>query len=148
MTLWNLLATLDMKKFIYASILYLLMAAGFGVINGLFELGYIGSFGHAHFSLLGSTAMLLFGFGYYVLPRLSGSNLRFRSWVPIHFWLANVSLVAMVVFRGLSMEIPSAAYYRLFIASVIVQILSALMFVVNVWMSLTPDKISKASEKE
>ena len=129
-----------MKKFVFASLFYLALATIFGILNGTMDLGYFGSFAHTHFSLLGFMAMIVFGIGYFILPRFNGTDLRFESWVPIHFWLANISLIGMVVFRGLTVDTGETVYHGLFIAAASIQVLSIFMFVVNIWISLTPPK--------
>jgi hybrid cluster-associated redox disulfide protein len=130
--------TLYMKRFVYASLFYLGLAAVFGILDGTVDLGYFGSFAHTHFSLLGFMAMIVFGIGYFILPRFNGTELRFENWVPPHFWLANISLVGMVVFRGLTVETGQDLYHILFVIAASLQVISILMFVVNIWMTLTP----------
>ncbi len=129
-----------MKKFVYASLFYLGLAAIFGILDGMLDLGYFGSFAHTHFSLLGFMAMIVFGIGYFILPRFNGTELRFESWVPVHFWLANISLIGMVAFRGLTVETGEDIYHVLFIISASIQVISVFMFVINIWVSLTPAK--------
>lgn len=129
-----------MKRFVLASLFYLGLAAAFGILNGIFDVTYFGVFAHTHFSLLGFMAMIVFGIGYFILPRFNGTDLKFPGWVPVHFWLANVSLIGMVIFRGLSVETGSDAYGALFILFAAIQAVSLLMFVVNVWLTLTPSR--------
>ncbi len=136
-----------MKRFVYASLFYLGLAAVFGILDGLFDLGYFGSFAHTHFSLLGFMAMIVFGIGYFILPRFNGTDLRFENWVPVHFWLANISLMGMVVFRGLTVETGQDVYHILFVVSASLQVVSIFMFVVNIWLSLTPPKKTPAVPK-
>jgi hybrid cluster-associated redox disulfide protein len=126
-----------MKRFVFASLFYLGVAAVLGMVNGFWETTYFGLFAHTHFSLLGFMAMIVFGIGYFILPRFNGTDLRFPQWVPVHFWLANITLVGMVVFRGLSVETGEDAYRVLFILSAAGQALSLLMFVTNIWMTLS-----------
>ncbi len=130
-----------MKRFVYASLSYLGLAAVFGILDGTLNLGYFASYAHTHFSLLGFMAMIVFGIGYFILPRFNGTDLRFESWVPVHFWLANISLIGMVVFRGLAVETGSSAYQLLFIVSASLQVVSIFMFIVNIWVSLTPRRV-------
>ena len=79
--------SLYMKRFVLASLFYLGLAAIFGILNGMTNIGYFGAFAHTHFNLLGFMSMIVFGIGYFILPRFNGSDLRFENWVPIHFWL-------------------------------------------------------------
>lgn len=136
-----------MKRFVYASLFYLGLAAVFGILDGMLDLGYFGSFAHTHFSLLGFMAMIVFGIGYFILPRFNGTDLRFESWVPVHFWLANISLMGMVVFRGLTVETGQDVYHILFVVSASLQVVSIFMFVVNIWLSLTPPKKTPAVQE-
>ncbi len=131
-----------MKRFVLASLVYLGVAAIFGILNGITDLGYFGTFAHTHFNLLGFMSMIVFGIGYFILPRFNGTELRFESWVPVHFWLANISLIGMVVFRGLSIDTGQELFNILFIVSATVQVVSIFMFIINIWLTLTPSKIS------
>jgi len=126
-----------MKRFVFASLFYLSVAAVLGLVNGFWETTYYGVFAHTHFSLLGFMAMIVFGIGYFILPRFNGTELRFPHWVPVHFWLANISLVGMVVFRGLTVETGESIYHVLFVLSAVGQAVSLLMFVVNIWITLS-----------
>jgi len=136
-----------MKRFVYASLFYLGLAAIFGILDGMLNLGYFGSFAHTHFSLLGFMAMIVFGIGYFILPRFNGTDLRFESWVPVHFWLANVSLLGMVIFRGLTVETGQDAYHNMFIVSASLQVISIFMFIVNIWLSLTPPRKVQSTQQ-
>jgi hybrid cluster-associated redox disulfide protein len=129
-----------MKAFVFAALFYLGLAAIFGILNGTTDIGYFGSFAHTHFNLLGFMAMIVFGIGYFILPRFNGTELRFENWVPIHFYLGNISLLGMVIFRGLQVETGSDIYTGLFIASASLQVFSIFMFITNIWMTLTPKK--------
>ena len=134
-----------MKRFVFASLFYLGLAALFGILNGLTDIGYFGSFAHSHFNLLGFMAMIIFGIGYFILPRFNGTDLRWPGWVPVHFWLANVTLVGMVVFRGLQIETGSDLFQMLFIIAAALQVVSLFMFIVNIWVTLSPRKKPSAS---
>lgn len=129
-----------MKNFVFASLFYLALATIFGVLNGVADLGYWGIFAHSHFNLLGFMSMIVFGIGYFILPRFNGTNLRFESWVAIHFWLGNISLIGMVIFRGLAINTGSELYNILFIIMAVAQVVSIFMFIVNIWITLTPKK--------
>jgi len=134
--------TTYMKRFVFAALFYLALSAIFGMLNGWIGLGYFGSFAHSHFNLLGFMSMIVFGIGYFILPRFNGTELRFESWVPIHFWLANISLIGMVVFRGLQIEMGVSIYEVLFVICAGLQVISIMMFVINIWITLSPRKKS------
>lgn len=129
-----------MKNFVFASLFYLGLASIFGILNGVTDIGYWGVFAHSHFNLLGFMAMIVFGIGYFILPRFNGTELRYENWVTIHFYLGNASLIGMIVFRGLYINTGESFYNVLFIVSAVLQLVSIFMFIINIWITLTPKK--------
>lgn len=121
-----------MKGFVFMSMVYLFL----GSILGLVLVWHPGSLGlrfaHVHFNLLGFMAMMIFGVGYFILPRFSGRTLMWPGLVAVHFWTANLSLWGMVVFYPWWM--PG------WIVSACVQALGGALFLVNVGMSLMAQK--------
>lgn len=138
-----------MKRFVLASVIYLALAAGLGVWNGVGDPVYWAVFAHTHFNLLGFMSMMVFAIGYFILPRFNGVELRFPAWVPVHFWLANISLMGMVIFRGLGAEHDVPVINILFVVSATVQVITVLMFVVNLWLTLSTagGEVAKPSAK-
>jgi hypothetical protein len=96
-------------------------------------------FAHVHFNLLGFMAMMIYGVGYFILPRFNGRTLRWPSWVPIHFFLANIGLIGMVATVP---ERPSTGFLLFSALSVI----SAGMFAVNLGATMMIEP--KAEEEE
>jgi hybrid cluster-associated redox disulfide protein len=84
------------RSFIVASLVYLVLAAGLGVWMGVAGAPPWARFAHVHFNLLGFMAMMVYGVGYFILPRFNARELRWPSWVPIHFYVANIGLLGMV----------------------------------------------------
>lgn len=125
-----------MKRFVYMSLFYLGLAAVFGLLAGTTDLGYAATFAHSHFNLLGFMAMIVFGIGYFILPRFNGADLRWPAWVPVHFWLGNASLIGLVLFRGLYSNSGLDLWNVLFIVSAGLQMVSLFMFIVNIWVTL------------
>jgi hybrid cluster-associated redox disulfide protein len=112
------------KGFVVASLVYFFLAAVLGIwMGGTDAAGWV-RFAHVHFNLLGFMAMMIYGVGYFILPRFNGRTLRWPSWVPIHFSLANIGLIGMV---ATAPERPSNGFV-LFSA---LSVLSAGMFAVN-----------------
>lgn len=132
--------SLYMKNFVFASLFYLGLGVIFGILNGVTDIGYYGVFAHTHFNLLGFMSMMVFGIGYFILPRFNGVDLRFPSWVAIHFYVGNISLIGMVVFRGLEISTGETIHQVLFIIFATLQAISIFMFIINVWLTLTPKK--------
>jgi hypothetical protein len=113
------------KGFVVASLVYFFLAAVLGIWMGGAEsgAGWV-RFAHVHFNLLGFMSMMIYGVGYFILPRFNGRTLHWPSWVPVHFYVANLGLIGMV---ATAPERPSNGFVIFSILSVI----SAGMFAVN-----------------
>lgn len=133
-----------LKGFIYASLVYLGLAAIFGILVGTVDIGYFGHFAHTHFNLLGFMSMMIFGIGYFIIPRFNASEIKYPGWIPVHFWLGNISLIGMVLFRGLVISAGDNIYQVLFIIMAAVQVITIFMFIINIWITLTPSKAKEA----
>jgi len=128
------------KGFVVASLVYFFLAAVSGIwMGGTDAAGWV-RFAHVHFNLLGFMSMMIFGVGYFILPRFNGRTLRWPSWVPIHFFLANIGLIGMV---ATAPERPSTGFILFSALSVI----SAGMFAVNLGatMMIAPEKEEESS---
>jgi hypothetical protein len=112
------------KGFVVASLVYFFLASALGIwMGGTDGAGWV-RFAHVHFNLLGFMTMMIYGVGYFILPRFNGRTLRWPSWVPIHFFLANIGLVGMV---ATAPERPSTGFLLFSALSVI----STGMFALN-----------------
>jgi hypothetical protein len=98
-------------------------------------------FAHVHFNLLGFMSMMIYGVGYFILPRFNGRTLHWPSWIPIHFFIANIGLIGMV---ATAPERPSTGFILFSALSVI----SAGMFAANLGatMLLEPKKAEDEEE--
>jgi len=123
------------KGFVVASLVYFFLAAVLGIWMGGTDAADWVRFAHVHFNLLGFMAMMIYGVGYFILPRFNGRTLRWPSWVPIHFFLANIGLIGMV---ATAPERPSMGFILFSALSVV----SAGMFAVNLGatMMIEPEK--------
>ncbi|MDD5761676.1 MAG: DUF1858 domain-containing protein [bacterium] len=128
------------KGFVVASLVYFFLAAVLGIwMGGTDAAGWV-RFAHVHFNLLGFMAMMIYGVGYFILPRFNGRTLRWPSLVPIHFFFANIGLIGMV---ATSPERPSTGFVLFSALSVI----SAGMFAVNLGATMLMDP-QKEEEEE
>jgi len=84
------------KGFVLASLLYFFLAACLGIWMGMTETAEWVRFSHVHFNLLGFMAMMIYGVGYFILPRFNARTLKWPQLVPIHFIVANLGLIGMV----------------------------------------------------
>src|SRR3970040_2788217 len=112
------------KAFVVASLGYFFLASLLGVWMGAGEAAGWVPFAHVHFNLLGFMSMMIYGVGYFILPRFNGRTLRWPSWVRLHFFAANAGLIGMV---ATAPERPSTVF-ALFAG---LSVVSVTMFVVN-----------------
>ncbi len=117
------------KGFIVASLLYFVLASVLGLWMGLTAAPGWARFAHVHLNLLGFMAMMIYGVGYFVLPRFNAREMRWPALLPIHFWAANFGLVGMVVTYP---ELPSAG----FVLFAGLSVASVFLFAVNLGATL------------
>jgi len=129
------------KGFVVASLAYFFLAAVLGIWMGAADTGPWAKFAHVHLNLLGFMAMMIYGVGYFILPRFNGRTLRWPSWVPIHFYLANIGLIGMV---ATSPERPSTGFTLFAVLSVV----SAALFALNLGATMLLAPAAPAEEEE
>ena len=129
------------KGFVVASLLYFFLAAVLGIWMGGAAAADWVRFTHVHFNLLGWMSMMIYGVGYFILPRFNGRTLRWPSWLPAHFYIANIGLVGMVAFYP---GRPSAAFVLFSALSVV----SAAMFVANMAATILLEPMPSTEEEE
>jgi hypothetical protein len=137
------------RSFILASLIYLaaggVMGASMRVLPDSYP--YL-RFAHIHVLLGGFMAMMVFGVGYFILPRFAARTLRWPSWVAVHFWLANASLVALVASEPIEMISASPLWPYLGGVGAILQAVSFLMFSLNLGLTLLAAQAAPAGAQE
>ncbi len=120
------------KNFVRASLIYFFIAAILGTIM-ISMRSYPAQllFAHVHLNLLGWMSMMIYGVGYHILPRFSGTPLAYPKLGDLQFYLANIGLVGLVSFR------PIHPLAEIFAG---IQVIAAGLFVFNIWMSMLPPK--------
>jgi len=129
-----------MKAFVFMSMLYLLVGAFLGIHLAWGVATLQVRFAHVHLNLMGFMAMMIFGVGYFILPRFSGRALRWPGLVAVHFWSSNLSLVGMVLFYSVW---PSG-----WLACSVIQGLSTVLFFGNVGFSMLSSPKQEAQERQ
>jgi hybrid cluster-associated redox disulfide protein len=125
------------RLFIFASLSYLAAGAVLGLLLVMAPVGMADLlFSHVHLLLAGFMAMMVFGVGYFILPRFAARSLRWPGMVEVHFWLANVSLLAMVIGRPVEAAGGADLWGTVFRLGAVVQVVSVLMFSVNLGLTL------------
>jgi cytochrome c oxidase cbb3-type subunit 1 len=124
------------KGFIVMSIVYL----GISTILGLLMLGHQSllslKFVHSHLNMLGWVSMMIYGVGYHILPRFMGRALYSNRIGEVQFYLANIALIAMLVFYTLNVYAPSGIYLTITVVSGVVEAFTVFLFFFNMLMTL------------
>lgn len=84
------------KGFVGASLVYFMAGALIGLYTAMGNAGTGMLFAHIHLNLLGFMTMMIFGVGYFILPRFSATTIRWPAVLPYHFWIANLGLILMI----------------------------------------------------
>jgi cbb3-type cytochrome oxidase subunit 1 len=124
------------KGFIVMSVVYLGIAAVMGIVMLANQNVMALKFVHSHLNMLGWVSMMIYGVGYHILPRFMGRTLYSNRIGEAQFYLANISLVAMLLFYVLNVYDPSDLYRTITVASGAVQALAIFLFLYNMLMTL------------
>ncbi len=126
------------KRFIVMSIVYLGISTILGVVMLSNQSMLAIKFVHSHLNMLGWVSMMIYGVGYHVLPRFMGRPLYSRTIGEIQFYLANIGLVAMLLFYILNTYSPAGIYQTLTVISGAIEALSIFLFFYNMLRTLLP----------
>ena len=86
------------RLFVISSLFYLLIGGILGLFMATFpSLRGIVHFPHAHTMVIGWISMMIFGLAYHVIPRFSGSPLISDCFQKLHWWLANIGMIGMMI---------------------------------------------------
>jgi cbb3-type cytochrome oxidase subunit 1 len=124
------------KGFIVMSVVYLGIAAILGIVMLGNQNAMAMKFVHSHLNMLGWVSMMIYGVGYHILPRFMGRALYSNKIGEAQFYLANLSLVAMLLFYTLNVYSPGDLYRTLTVVSGAVQAFSVFLFFYNMLMTL------------
>lgn len=119
-------------RFVLASLTYLVL----GVMLGLFMAFVPGLTDkvmpvHAHLNVLGWITMMIYGVGYYIIPRFAGRELHSPAVAGLQFWVANIGLVFFLILYPIGGGMRHAAsLFALF------ELLAAFLFIYNIGRSL------------
>ncbi len=124
------------KGFIVMSIVYLGLAAVLGVCmlanQNLLTLKFV----HSHLNMLGWVSMMIYGVGYHILPRFTGRPLYSNKIGEAQFYLANLSLIGMLLFAALNAYNPGDTYRLLTTIFGALQAVTIFLFFYNMLMTL------------
>ena len=132
------------RRFIKSSLAWLACGVTLGVAMAIEPRFVIYKPAHMHMNLLGFMAMMIFGVGYHLLPRLGGSPLRWRWLAKTHLWIGNTGLALMVAGFIVRPHVNTGGQMIL-AAGAVLSALGALSFVVNIWRSLDDGAVRLAA---
>ncbi|BCB96098.1 hypothetical protein JZK55_10200 [Dissulfurispira thermophila] len=120
------------KNFIVMSIVYLVLAAFFGIVM-LANPSYLYlKFVHSHLNMLGWVSMMIYGVGYHILPRFAGKRLKSVKMGEVQFYLANAGLIGMLLSYTMQTSMPEVTLYKgLSVAFGLMEVLSIILFFYN-----------------
>lgn len=125
------------RNFIVMSIVYLVLAAFFGIVMFADPSYLYLKFVHSHLNMLGWVSMMIYGVGYHILPRFAGKKLKSVKVGEAQFYLANIGLIGMLLFYTMQINNPEIVLYRaLSVASGIVEALAIFLFFYNMLATL------------
>lgn len=125
------------RGFILASLVYLAAGGVMGALmRGLPETYAYLRFAHVHVLLGGFMAMMVFGVGYFILPRFAARTLEWPAMVGWHFWLANLALLAMAAADPLDTALASPLWSLIGNVGAGLLAITFLMFTANLGLTL------------
>jgi cbb3-type cytochrome oxidase subunit 1 len=135
------------KAFIKGSVVWLALGALLGLAMALDPGLALYRPAHLHMLTLGFVAMMIFGVGYHVIPRMAGFPLVSNELPFIHCWIANFGLALMVGGFVLRVHFPGAGAVLLGIGAFF-SALGALTFAYLIWRTLDgPDSLRKIAQR-
>ncbi len=125
--------------FIRSAMIYLLIAVSFGLWMAISPRGYYMPV-HVHLNLLGWVSMFIYGVAYHILPRFSGRQLFSDKLSEVHFWVAHIGLIGMVI----SWLLFNRKFLIVFSS---IEIFSIILFVINMFKTIRPASAIKPPGK-
>ncbi len=118
------------------SIVYLGVAAALGIVMLGYQNVMALKFVHSHLNMLGWVSMMIYGVGYHILPRFMGRPLYSNKIGEAQFYLANISLVGMLLFYTINLYTPGPVFRLLMALFGVVQAVTIILFFYNMLMTL------------
>jgi cbb3-type cytochrome oxidase subunit 1 len=126
------------RRFIIMSVVYLGVAALVGIAMLGSEKAMALKFVHSHLNMLGWVSMMIYGVGYHILPKFMGRQMYSKKIGEVQFWVANVGLVAMLVFYTLNVYRPSYGLVGATVLAGVLEMVSIFLFFYNMLKTLMP----------
>ncbi len=128
------------KAFIKSSLIYLGIGTLLGLVMVLWpDARFMITRVHVHLLLLGFMAMMIYGVGYHILPRFMGRPVYSHRLGNVQVWLANITLIGLSISWILE-TISGGLWHAMVILFGLGQGVSIFLFIINLWMSMTPQQ--------
>lgn len=134
------------KRFVAASLVYFAAGALLGLHAATGEMFAGLTFAHAHLNLLGFMSMMIYGVGYFIIPRFNATTLAWPRLLPYHFWIANLGLVTMVSTYSFSRSQGPAVW--IFRIAAFSQLVSVFMFSIHMLVTMYGRKMREGEAAE
>ncbi len=128
--------------FIRMAMIYFVIAMLLGIYMGAHGAVYPYKPIHTHFNLLGWMSMMIYGVAYHILPRFSGQALWSDRAATAQLWLSNIGLLGMTL--GWLLMGGGSAIFTVF---AIVEAVSIVLFVLNMFLTIKPAPPPKPKPK-
>jgi len=126
------------KNFIIASIFYLAVSTVLGIVMLHHPQTLSFKFVHSHLNMLGWVSMMIYGVGYHILPKFAGKFLKSPKLAELQFWIANASLIVMLLFYSMNVLNPSSSYTLIATLAGVAHAVSIAIFFYNMLATLLP----------
>ena len=123
------------RAFLKSSLAWLALGVTLGVAMAAHPVWTVYRTSHMHMLLLGFVTMMIYGVGYHVVPRFTGSPLHRPRVAGWHWWLANIGLALMAIGFGLRAHDAHLATPVLATGGIL-SALGAYIFVYLLWRTL------------
>ena len=132
------------RAFIRSSVSWLTLGVTLGLVMTIWPRLTVYRTAHVHMLLLGFVAMMSFGFGYHVVPRLAGNRLYRPAWAGAHVFLANAGLAGLSLGLALRVHGVPGAGWVLAMGGVLASV-GAYAFAVNIALSTRKKRTDPAA---
>lgn len=126
------------RNFIIMSIVYLAASTFLGIAMLHSPQAMSLKFVHSHLNMLGWVSMMIYGVGYHILPKFAGKFVKYPKLGELQFWLANASLILMLVFYSMNVMSPDPSYSMITTLAGAAHAVSIGMFFYNMLATLLP----------
>jgi cbb3-type cytochrome oxidase subunit 1 len=129
------------RWFIKSSLVWLCIGVVLGLAMAAHPAWTVYRPAHLHALLLGFVTMMIYGVAYHVIPRFSGFPLRHRTLAGVHWAVANIGLVAMVVGFVLRVSTTTTVGTTVLALGGTLSSAGAVVFAISMWRTIDGPRV-------